>query len=122
MLRYASRYWRRNRHSAITYLSLSIFSALLTGLVLLAHIGFSGIVAFVSGVPEEIVRDSLDNNVGGVLLFGDYEMRHNFAKGLPTEHGAMPYDTEERLMGAPYYWSYEEVHKKGFLLGFSDLP
>ena len=116
------RLWRRHRPAITEYLTIAVFTSVITVVVLLSYAYFPRAVAGVSGVPEEIVHDAFANNVGSVVLFGDYEKRHNFAQGAPTEFGTMSFDVEERLMGPPYYWTYEEVHKKGFLTGFSDPP
>ncbi len=122
MIRCIRRAWRKHHGSISTYSAIAIFSSAVTSLMLLVYVYFPIAIANVTGVPREIVDNAVENDVASVLLFGDYEKRHNFVKGVPTEFGAMPFDVEERLMGPPYYWTYEEVHRKGFVTGFSDLP
>jgi hypothetical protein len=112
----------RRRTAFGTYAIIAVLSSLLTLVVLLSYVYLPKAVAGITGVPEEIVNDALENNVGTVLLLGDYGQRHDFASGTPTEYGSMPYDIEARLSGPPYYWTYDEIHTRGFRTGFSHLP
>lgn len=75
------------------------------------------VISEVTSIPEEIIRDGLENNAVAVYLFGTYEEKHRFAKGQRTRFGSMPYPVDERL------WSSrdmdeEEIHDIGSRLGF----
>lgn len=79
------------------------------------------IISEVTSIPEEIVRDGLENNAVAVCLFGTYEEKHRFAKGQRTRFGSMPYPVDERLWSS-HGMNDKEIHYIGSHLGFCKPP
>ena len=121
MLQFLQRYWRKNRHILLFYAFISLLSFFASSAAVFLYIGMPKSASAITGIPEEIIHDSIESGVADVILFGDFEQRHDYAHGVPTPFGAMSYDIEARLAGPPYYWTNKEIHRKGFFTGFSDL-
>jgi hypothetical protein len=121
MLPFLYWYWRKNRHILMFYSFVSLFSIFATVVLISLYLVLPKAASAISGIPEEIIQDSIGSGLGDVILFGNFEARHDFGHGVATPFGTMPYDIEARLAGPPYYWSNKEIHRKGFFTGFSDL-
>ena len=79
------------------------------------------IISEFTRIPEEIVRDSLENNVVAVYLFGTSEEKHRFAKGQSTRFGSMPYPVDERLWSS-HKMDDIEIHEIGSRFDFCNPP